>query len=194
MNITTLRRLSHDVRGSVANLRMGLEACCQSPALLTQLGPAMLEELNRLDRRLQQLNWLARCEHASAQLHDVPSLVAGWCADRGLSLTECPPFQARLDPDLMRAAFIEICENAQTHAGGVRQVRIDFTEDRWQLEVLDHGPGWPTGLASWLEQPQLWNGQIALGLPLVQKVLSQHGGKLLLEKAPACWSAARGKF
>lgn len=180
------------MRGSVANLRMGLEACCQSPTLLNQLGPVMMLELDRLDRRLQQVNWWARCDYATRQLHDVPSLVSSWCAERGLTLTEGPAFEAHLDPDLMRAAFGEICENAQNHGGGVSQVRLQFTPESWQLKVLDQGPGWPPGLAEWLDQPQLWKGQLALGLPLVQKVLSLHGGRMLMEKAPACWSVARG--
>ena len=62
--------------------------------------------------------------------------------------------------------------------------QISASDSLWQLQLDDNGPGWPEGLARWLEDPQLWHYQLALGSPLVQGVLAAHGGGPLLDQGP----------
>ena len=79
-------------------------------------------------------------------------------------------------------------DNAVKHGGGYLGTGLRVIGQRLHLEIFDHGRGWPDNSHDWLKDPQLWNGQIALGLPLAQKVAQAHGGELLLEGGSAALS------
>ena len=188
MNVSTLRRLSHDLRGSLANLRMGLQACRESPEMLSMLGGALLEEVDRLDGRLIQLNWIARCGSPNRDEVNAHLIVEGWAKDRDVQGLQLEPVQASLDPDLLKAALDQLYDNAVKHGGGYEGIGLRVTGRRLHLEVRDQNKGWPDNIYDWLKDPQLWNGQIALGLPLAQKVAQAHDGDLLLEPGSAALS------
>ncbi|MFN8607813.1 MAG: ATP-binding protein [Vulcanimicrobiota bacterium] len=188
MNVPTLRRLSHDLRGSLANLRMGLQACCESPEMLAVLGEALLQEVDRLDGRLVQLSWMARCNTPNNELVNVHAVIEGWGCDRGFSQTELEPVQARLDPDLLKAALDQLFNNAEQHGGGCQAVRLQVTGRRLMVEVQDQGRGWPENIHDWLKDPQLWQGGVALGLPLAQRVAQALDGELILQPGSAALS------
>lgn len=185
MNVPTLRRLSHDLRGSLANLRMGLQACRESPEMLGMLGEALLQEVDRLDGRLLQLSWMARCSSPSRDEVHVQLVVEGWAQEKGLGQLQLEPVRASVDSDLIKAALDQLYENAVVHGGGYSGTSLRVTGRRLQLEIHDGGKGWPDNLHEWLKDPQLWGGQIALGLPLAQKVARAHDGELLLEPGRA---------
>ena len=188
MNVATIRRLSHDLRGSLANLRMGLQACRESPDMLALLGDALLQEVDRLDGRLIQLNWMARCGAPNRDQVNVHRVVEGWAKDKGVAGVQLEPVQASIDPDLVKAALDQLYDNAEQHGGGYSGLGLRVTGGRLHLEVRDQKRGWPDNLSEWLKDPQLWGGQIALGLPLVQKVAVAHGGELLLKPGSAALS------
>lgn len=185
MNVPTLRRLSHDLRGSLANLRMGLQACRESPEMLAVLGEALLQEVDRLDGRLIQLSWMARCSSPSRDEVNLHLVVESWAREKELGQLRLEPVRAGVDPDLIKAALDQLYENAVVHGGGYSGTSLRVTGRRLQLEVHDGGKGWPDNIYDWLKDPQLWNGQIALGLPLVQKVARAHQGELVLEPGSA---------
>ena len=172
--------MSHDLRGSLANLRMGLQACRESPDMLAVLGEALLQEVDKLDGRLVQLGWMARCGAPHREECSIQLLVESWAQERGLEDLKLAQVRALVDPDLLKAALDQLFQNAQTHGGGCSQVCLTVQDMRFRLEVCDQGTGWPDGLPEWLEDPQLWRGQIALGLPLAQRVARAHQGELLL--------------
>lgn len=192
MNTSTQRRLSHDLRGSLANLRIGLQACRETPELFSALNEAMLEEVERLDHRLVQLGWMVRSAEPQKRECNLQALVASWATERGIARVECPEARVCLDPDLLRAAFNELCDNAVRHGGGIAALSVVAGPSAWELQLSDQGPGWPAGLKEWLEDPQLWHNQIALGLPLVKKLLASHGGSLVLDHPPARWIVPHG--
>ena len=180
--------MSHDLRGSLANLRMGLQACRESPDMLASLGDALLQEVDKLDGRLVQLGWLARCggpERAECNVH---LLVEAWAQQVGLKALHLEPVRALVDADLLQAALDQLFHNAQVHGGGCTGVWLTVQGQRFALEVRDQGKGWPDELHEWLKDPQLWKGQIALGLAVAQKVAWAHHGELLLEPGSAALS------
>ncbi|MBX3165959.1 MAG: HAMP domain-containing histidine kinase [Candidatus Eremiobacteraeota bacterium] len=185
MNVPTLRRLSHDLRGSLANLRMGLQACRESPEMLGMLGEALLQEVDRLDGRLIQLSWMARCSAPNRDQMQVHLVVEGWAKEKGLEQLKLEPVRASIDPDLLKAALDQLYDNAVKHGGGYGGTFLRMTGRRLQLEIHDAGKGWPGNIYDWLKDPQLWNGQIALGLPMAQKVAQAHEGELVLEPGSA---------
>lgn len=188
MNVPTLRRLSHDLRGSLANLRMGLQACRESPDMLAVLGEALLQEVDRLDGRLIQLNWMARCKAPNRDLVNLHSVVESWARERGLDNLNLEAVQACVDPDLLRAALDQLHDNAQQHGGGYQGLSLVLTGRRLLLEMQDQNKGWPNHIYDFLKDPQLWEGRIALGLALVQRVAQAHEGELILGPGSAALS------
>lgn len=156
--------------------------------MLTMLGGALLEEVDRLDGRLIQLNWMARCGAPTRDEVHVHLIVEGWAKDKGVGGLQLEPVQASLDPDLIKAALDQLHDNALKHGGGYEGIGLRVIGRRLHLEVLDQNKGWPENIYDWLKDPQLWNGQIALGLPLAQKVAQAHEGDLLLEPGSAALS------
>lgn len=188
MNVPTLRRLSHDLRGSLANLRMGLQACRESPDMLAVLGEALLQEVDSLDGRLVQLNWMARCGAPNPELVNVHLVVESWASERGLQELQLEPVRAQVDPDLLKAALDQLYRNAEQHGGGCLGLRLLVTGQRLLLEVRDQNKGWPENIYDWLKDPQLWQGRVALGLALAQRVVLAHRGELILQPGSAALS------
>lgn len=175
-----LRRLSHDLRGSCANLRMGLQASQANPELFSALAPSMSQEVESLDRRLQQLSWLGRAPFPQLQDASPRRCIERW-SPSGTAL-ELQDFEASFDIDLVEAAFDQLVANAQSHGQGLKRVSLCQAPENWTLSLEDHGPGWPEGLPEWLQQTgwRLWQGQPALGLSLASAVATGHRGSLKL--------------
>lgn len=193
--LKALRRLGHDLRGSCSNLRMALQAGQSDSALLLSLAPALLEEVERLDRRLLQLHWWARCgfpELQSLQFSQVLRRHLGGLLSAGADgLWEG-------DPDLLEAAVFEVMDNGRRFGGGLKRVSLSLEKESWVVTFEDEGPGWPEGLQAWLDQPgwKLWRDQVALGLCLAKAFVEAHQGTMLLLSSPQGatlqWSFPRG--
>ena len=176
--LRALRRLSHDLRGSVANLRIGLQACQENSELLSALGESMLSEVERLDRRLIQLSWLGRTAHPVDQPNSVNKLVQQWSP----LPVEGEGVSAQVDADLLEAAIRELVRNANEHGGELTRVHVSNQAENWVVRIEHRGSDFPNGLTDWLERPgvRLWREQLALGLRLAQRVAEAHNGTLSL--------------
>ena len=67
--------------------------------------------------------------------------------------------------------------------------------DRYEIEVIDNGPGLPKQHRTRLLEPYVTtkgNKGTGLGLSIVQKIVEQHGGVLSLEDAPSAGGTTRG--
>lgn len=159
---------------------MGMQASQANPELFATLAPSLAQEVESLDQRLQLLSWLGRARFPEPHEASPKRCIERW-SPRGTSL-DLQAFDASFDIDLMEAAFGQLVSNAQSHGQGLRRVSVSQGPDDWTLQVEDQGPGWPEGLAGWLEQPgwKLWQGQPALGLWLVFAVTTGHQGSLKL--------------
>ncbi len=97
--------------------------------------------------------------------------------DRGMTL--------RMDSDQMLQALLNLLRNAleATPEGGTVALSMSQDDQRSLFEVEDSGPGVPPGL-----QDKIFNLYFStkpqgtgLGLPMVQQIVSQHGGTITLE-------------
>ena len=156
--------------------------------MLAVLGEALLQEVDRLDGRLIQLNWMARCNAANRDRVNLHAVVESWAKQRGLDNLNLEAVQASVDPDLIGAALDQLYDNAQQHDGGYQGLSLVLTGRRLLLEMQDQNKGWPDNIYDFLKDPQLWEGRIALGLALVQRVAQAHEGELILAPGSAALS------
>lgn len=188
LQVRLRRRLSHDMRGAVASLRIAVQASADNPDIFPHLASSMITEINNLDRRLQQISLLARCHQPDLEVVNIAGLVRQWLDEHGYvpDSVELEPVQMSVDADLWMAALEEIWRNAQAVGGGHR---LDLRREGSQVVMTldDAGPGWPAGVMEWLTAPELalWNNNVALGLPLTYDVAAGHGGSLELSAAPS---------
>jgi PAS domain S-box-containing protein len=89
-----------------------------------------------------------------------------------------------VDPDLLRAALVNLLLNAAQAMNGQGQVRISstFRDRRWSVEVYDTGPGIPADIREQVMEPFFTTKARGggLGLPIANRVAELHGGALTL--------------
>ncbi|MBN8727575.1 MAG: histidine kinase [Xanthomonadales bacterium] len=95
-----------------------------------------------------------------------------------------PPVNARLDPDQIEQALINLLRNAVDAAapeGG--QVALDWREETgWLLvEISDEGPGLPASGNLFVPFFTTKPGGSGIGLVLARQIVEQHGGSLVLQ-------------
>ena len=97
------------------------------------------------------------------------------------------------DEVLLRQAFSNLCRNALEACTGVGTIplisidgSVDATQSLLRVSVVDNGPGIDDRVAAQMFQPFFTtkaNG-IGLGLPLVQKIIVTHNGRVSASKDP----------
>ena len=93
------------------------------------------------------------------------------------------------DKDLLYRAFYNILVNGQQAMEGPGTVRIVSRAEpdgRVCLEFLDSGPGFDPAILPNLLDPFFTtkDGGTGLGLPIVQSIITSHGGSIALENGP----------
>ncbi|MGB1236032.1 MAG: sensor histidine kinase, partial [Planktomarina sp.] len=99
---------------------------------------------------------------------------------------------ADIDPTLLGQAFTNLLKNAveaietkQGPAPDEVRVTISDSDRRFHITIADNGIGLPEDRAK-LFEPYVTHrdGGTGLGLPIVMKIIEDHGGSLSLEDAP----------
>ena len=123
-------------------------------------------------------------------------------------LTQLPPTPvlASFDRRLLSQAVTNLVKNATeavemgpdttdpTFKGRV-EANLRVLADRYEIEVIDNGPGLPKQNRKKLLEPYVTTKGAkgtGLGLAIVQKIIEQHGGVLALEDAPLAPGRTRG--
>ena len=105
---------------------------------------------------------------------------------------EMPPMV--FDPEGMHRAVLNVLTNAVDAAaenddGGLVTVTTAYApeESRLSIQIADNGPGIPPEQIEWLFSPFVSSKGArgtGLGLPVSQKILTEHGGRILVDSAP----------
>ena len=98
----------------------------------------------------------------------------------------------------VRRAIANLVDNALRHAGEPIELHASVDRKQVVIEVLDRGPGIPSGEAERLKRPftrldasRSGAGGAGLGLAIVERVARAHGGALELLPRPGGGLAAR---
>lgn len=174
---------------------------------LEDLTGVIIRQTEDLRRIVDEFSKFARMPEPERKPEDVGELLRGAILlqeagqpevrfDSNLPDCELP---SQLDATMIGQAFTNLIKNAgeaietlqaeQAPEGLVPEVRITAAvveENRVEIRIMDNGIGFPEDRAR-LFEPYVTTREkgTGLGLPIVKKIIEEHGGTLALEDAPA---------
>ncbi len=192
------RRLAHEIKNPLTPIRMSLEtllaASQRGPlddrfkGLFTESARAVLEEVDRLKRIVDEFSQFARLPRPELATHDLAEVVqpvmALYTAHDGLQfdVALAPGGVVSIDRDQLTQVLVNLVKNAEeamTGRSGAIHVRV-LVGDEVKLEVEDEGPGIPAELRDRLFEPYVTTKPqgTGLGLPIALRIIQEHGGRL----------------
>jgi len=194
-----LATVSHELRSPLARVRFLLETARSEEADVGARASAIAEvedELEGIDALVGDLLASSRMDFQAMQRVrlDATEVATRALAKEGVDLAvldapdEAIPIVG--DATLLTTALVNLIGNAQRHAGGLRALRLRREGDTVRFEVDDPGGGIPED-----ELPRIFEpfyrgsgagrrGGAGLGLALVRRIASSHGGAVWASNLP----------
>jgi len=205
------RKVAHEIKNpltpiaiSVADLRRSYEAKRPDfPEILNQATRTVAEEVESLRRILQEFSDFARFpapvftpESASALLAELESLYAREISEGRLHVTRIKPDLILLwDRAQMRQALINLVQNGLDAAGRNAPVDVEARRsgDVLEIAVRTPGPGLTPEQRANLFVPGFTTKPqgSGLGLTIVERIVHEHGGTILVDSEPGAGTAFR---
>ena len=207
------RRIAHEIKNPLTPIQLSAErirrkfvpSAGEDAALLENLTDVIVRQTNDLRRIVDEFSKFARMPEPEKSIHDLRKLVADAMllqedAIEGVSLTsDLPdaPVLADLDSTMIGQALTNIIKNAgeAIETLGEKKGFPDGFQGRVHLEmevrdgaahitISDNGIGLPDD-RSFLFEPYATTREkgTGLGLPIVKKIIEEHGGTLALVDA-----------
>lgn len=195
------RRLAHEIKNPLTPIRMSLEtllaASQRGPLderftrLFAESARAVLEEVDRLKRIVDEFSQFARLPRPTLVPLDLAELVAPVMALYGphdgvrFETALTPGIVAEVDRDQLTQVLVNLVKNAEeAMAGrtGAITVRVRAEGESALVEVEDEGPGIPPSLRERLFEPYVTSKEqgTGLGLAIALRIAREHGGSLEL--------------
>jgi signal transduction histidine kinase len=192
----TARRVAHEMRNPLTPIRLAIAQLARSVgAEHRDAVDVLAAESDRLEQLAREFTEFGRLPEGPAAPVDFTELLAE------LARTTLPnTMRARLDLnpatpvllghyDPLRRAFSNILRNAAEACGEQGELEISAAPDNGggvRIEIRDHGPGVPPGMADRVFDPYFTAkaGGTGLGLALVKQTIEMHGGTITLSETP----------
>ena len=188
-----LSAVGHDLRTPITAMRINLEFVADE-----DLRECLMRNLDELQELTEQVLGAARGTGGETRRSvDLSALVESLCTDLDemgepvkWDLHAPAPIDCR--PNEIRRAVRNLVENAVAY-GGEADVKIDDSQDAYEIVVEDHGPGSiPDADHQRVFEPFVRlessrnreGGGTGLGLTLVKAIAEGHGGAITLENRP----------
>ena len=197
------RRVAHEVRNALSPIRLAVEnlrrtrerAPADLDRALRDEGTAILEEVESLRRLVEEFSLFARLPGlriAACDLGDVARQALALAGPRVQALGVTVEIEdgsathaVRGDADVLGRALTNVIANALDALASAPERRLRLTlravPPAWEeIEVRDTGPGFAKEIAGRMFEPYVTTraeqGGTGLGLALVQRVVTEHGG------------------
>jgi signal transduction histidine kinase len=197
--------VAHGLRNPLASLRAAAQLVRhhpESPSSSEHLD-AIVEEVDRLDRRISHLLSFSRPAPFHPLQESVPRLVEGFLpafsqlikdrqVELELDLSDDLP-DVRVDPMQLEQALVEVVSNALDAMPGGGRLRISASRDgnttgspQVVIEIADTGPGIPEHVLPSVCEPFFTTRQegTGLGLAIAKRYVEQNGGRLEIVSRP----------
>ncbi|MBK7863003.1 MAG: HAMP domain-containing protein [Archangiaceae bacterium] len=192
------RRLAHEIKNPLTPIKMSLETLValaqrddpRFTAMFNQSAGAVLEEVERLKRTVDEFSQFARLPRPSLQRLDLSELctqvLALYAPGKVTYRAELSPrVLADADRDQLTQVLVNLVKNgeeAMASSGGAVTVRTGHDDAQVFLEVEDQGPGVPQGQRARIFEPYVTtkSGGTGLGLAIAARIAQEHGGRLEL--------------
>jgi signal transduction histidine kinase len=201
--------VAHGLRNPLASLRAAAQLVRQHPEAPSSREhlDAIVEEVDRLDRRISHLLSFSRPAPFHPLQENVSRLVEGLLPafsqllrERGIELQLDLPGalpEVRVDPMQLEQALVEIVSNALDAMPSGGRLRIAASVDGpgagagyVTVEVSDTGPGIPDHVLPSVCEPFFTTRQegTGLGLAIAKRYVEQNGGRLEITSRPGATS------
>lgn len=189
--------VAHEVRNPLAGLRASLQVMDRrvSEPRDRSVIAAMIQRIDGLNEKIEDLLLYARPKPPRRQAVDIKPLMRDVAATAQASTgrTNAPipicgdDVKASADPDMLRAALLNIMLNACQAAGNKEvDVRVAADNGFCRIAVLDRGPGIPPEVRDRIFEPFFTtrvNGT-GLGLAIVKRMVELQEGTVTLADRP----------
>jgi len=197
--------VAHGLRNPLASLRAAAQVVRHHPASPSsgEHLDAIIEEVDRLDRRISHLLSFSRPAPFHPMSESVPRLVEGLLPaftellrERGVNLQLGIPStlpDVRVDPMQLEQALVEIVSNALNAMPAGGELRVGATtngtngirEEVW-IDIADTGPGIPESILPSVCEPFFTTRAegTGLGLAIAKRYVEQNGGRLEITSRP----------
>jgi two-component system nitrogen regulation sensor histidine kinase NtrY len=195
------RKIAHEIKNPLSPIRISIETLQkvherQHPdfeKIFKQSAETILEEVENIRIIVQEFSDFARMpepEFSSVDINQVLSRVLQLLGPKlegvelGSSFAEVPIIFA--DAEQLHRAFLNIISNAQESLGEDGEIEISSGtrgEDEICVTVRDNGCGMSAEQAENVGTPYFTTkpGGTGLGLVIVQRIIEQHGGKMIFK-------------
>jgi two-component system nitrogen regulation sensor histidine kinase NtrY len=206
------RRIAHEIKNPLTPIQLSAERIkrkfrsqVQQPEDLEQYTDVIIRQTNDLRRIVDEFSKFARMPEPDRRDTDLTALVRaavmlqenGQPDVRFVRSLPDGPLVMELDATMIGQALTNLIKNAGeatetliekgAQAGYMPQIRISMEVDEAEvvIRISDNGIGLPPDRAR-LFEPYVTTREkgTGLGLPIVKKIIEEHGGALTLEDAP----------
>jgi signal transduction histidine kinase len=192
------RRLAHEIKNPLTPIKMSLETLLalgkrndpRFGAMFEQSAGAVLEEVERLKRTVDEFSQFARLPRPTLQrlsLTDLSAQVLALYAPHKVTYRSelLPGVFVEADRDQLTQVLVNLVKNAEeamADSGGEVLVRVGGEDAKAWVEVHDQGPGVPVDQRARIFEPYVTtkSGGTGLGLAIAARIALEHSGRLEL--------------
>ncbi|WBU54077.1 PAS domain-containing sensor histidine kinase [Paracoccus sp. SCSIO 75233] len=207
------RRVAHEIKNPLTPIQLSAERMRRKFSKIVPEGEerasvdsyveVIIRQTNDLRRIIDEFSRFARMPEPDRRETDIAKLLRDTVllqedALRAELVTDIPTDPVRIDCDatMMAQVFTNLLKNASEAIDDLRDEppegwspRIDITleesPDAVAIRITDNGPGLPEDRTRLFEPyVTLKSGGTGLGLPIVKKIVEEHGGSFVLTDAP----------
>ncbi len=205
------RRVAHEIKNPLTPIQLSAERIKRKFSkvagddleALEQYTGVIIRQTNDLRRIVDEFSRFARMPEPDRKETDLAKLlrdavVMQQDALHGALQADIPaePVKVDCDPGMMNQVFTNLLKNAGEAVEEYRanapdgwhpQIRLsmEVAPDNVTVRIIDNGPGLPEDRSRLFEPyVTMKPGGTGLGLPIVKKIVEEHGGSLILTDAP----------